>query len=80
MPAIPTLSDDVSRLRTRQSTRFSANLEMNRQLEIDASEIRFRAARRVGEMMAEQREHENERAINGSTALTTLPISARHPI
>ena len=28
----------------------------NKQLEIDASEIRFRAKRRVGEMMEQQRE------------------------
>ena len=39
-----------------QALRAHARQAKNKQLEIDASEIRFRAERPVGEMIAEQRE------------------------
>lgn len=49
--------DEVKDLRDRaEAMRAYARQAKNKQLEIDASEIRFRAERRIGELMAAQRE------------------------
>lgn len=49
--------DEVKDVRDKaEAMRAYARQSRNRQLEIDASEIRFRAERRLGELMQEQRE------------------------
>jgi len=49
--------DEVKDIRNQaEAMRAYAKQAKNKQLEIDASEVRFRAERRIGELMAAQRE------------------------
>lgn len=71
--------DEVKSVRDQaEAMRAYAKQAKNKQLEIDASEIRFRAERRIGELIAAQRDlgAMNQGGRPSETGLKTNPVSA----
>jgi N6-adenosine-specific RNA methylase IME4 len=74
--------DEVQQIRhTAEAMRAYAKQAKNRDLELDAAEIRMRAERRLGELIAQQRDSVglNQGALPGKTGLKANPVLDERP-
>jgi hypothetical protein len=75
-------TDEVAKIRNQsEALRAYARVAKNKQLEIDAAEIRIRAERRVGELIAAQKDTVglNQGAVKGKTGTKRAPVLDSRP-
>jgi hypothetical protein len=75
-------TDEVQKIRNvAEAMRAAARLAKNRQLEVDAAEIRIRAERRLGELIVAQKQTIglNQGAVKGKTGTKAAPVLDSRP-